>query len=304
MNIAILGFGTVGTGVYDIIKNSNTPFEIVKVFDLRKELKDKLNNIYTDNIEDIINDINIDTVVECLGGLDFPYSITKRLLESKKNVVTSNKEVVSAHFSELLKIARNNNVLYLFEASCGGGIPNLYEIARLSRYDSIKSIRGILNGTTNYILSKMNNENISFSDALKEAQDLGFAEKDPTNDIMGYDILRKALILYYLSYNKEFDKDKIELIPLTEDNISKNKTIKYIATIDEFNISIKPTEVLNNDIFKNLDGAFNAVEVNTKFNDTLVFIGKGAGKYPTASSIIKDLFDVYNKNNYIKHIDL
>ena len=192
-NIAIIGFGVVGAGVYEIIRKNkevlsrrvNGGIDVKKILDIRDFSSHEESFLFTKDFNDILNDDEIDIVVETMGGVKFAYEYTKAALEHKKSVVTSNKELVAKHGDEFFRIAKQNNVRYLYEASVGGGIPIIRPLACDIAANEVTHVAGILNGTTNYILTKMFKENDSFENALKNAQELGYAEKDPTADIDG-----------------------------------------------------------------------------------------------------------------------
>ena len=213
INIAILGYGTVGSGVVEVInknresinKNAGKEINIKYVLDLRTFPGDPVEKILTNDIEDILNDEEVKIVVEVMGGIEPAYSYVKRALLSGKSVVTSNKELVAKHGSELLKIAREKDINFLFEASVGGGIPLIRTLNQSLTADEIYEITGILNGTTNYILTKMTDEGRSFDEVLKVAQEKGYAERDPRADVEGHDACRKIAILSSLAFGMEVD---------------------------------------------------------------------------------------------------
>lgn len=217
VNIAVLGYGTVGSGVIEVLnKNHNsisqkagTEINIKHVLDLRKFPGDFVENILVDDFEIILKDDEIKVVVEVMGGLNPAYDFVKRSLESGKSVVSSNKELVAKYGAELLELAKEKNVNFLFEASVGGGIPIIRSLNQSLTADKIVEITGILNGTTNYILTKMSDEGLEFEDVLKDAQEKGYAEKNPEADVEGYDACRKIAILTSLSYGKQVDFEDI-----------------------------------------------------------------------------------------------
>ena len=217
VNIAILGFGTVGSGVYEVVTKNNEvitrkagmEINVKYVLDLREFPEHEVNKVLTHNIDDILNDDSVQVVVEVMGGVDVPYQFVKGALEKGKHVVTSNKALVAAKGPELLHIAKQKNVNFLFEASVGGGIPILRSMNRSLTADVILEVMGILNGTTNYILTEMTENDLAFDDVLKTAQELGYAEKDPTADVEGYDACRKIAILSSLAYGKTANFEEI-----------------------------------------------------------------------------------------------
>lgn len=306
MKVGLLGFGTVGSGVYEILNNSISGIEVTKVLD--RDLT-KL-PIITNNINDIIDDKEIDIVVEAMGGIHPAYEYIIASLKNGKNVVTANKAVVAKYLEEFLKVAKENNVRFLFEASVGGGIPCLASIQKAKRIDKISRIYGILNGTSNFILDAMFKENKEFFDVLKTAQELGYAEADPSADIDGYDVLNKIVIASVLAYDFYIDREVFPVYSMrniSKDDISylkkNNKMIKYIGESivkngkyeafvmpNIFDITTQEATVPSN---------FNLVTI---FGDTigeLKFYGQGAGKLPTANAIVQDILDIkLNYSNY------
>ena len=216
-NIAILGYGTVGSGVYKIINDNNSHIsrragEDVKVkyvLDLRDFPGDPVEEVLVHDIDTIIEDKDVDIVVEVMGGVEPAYTFVKRALLAGKSACTSNKELVAKHGAELLQIAADNKVNFFFEASVGGGIPIIRPLIECLTVDHLEEIQGIMNGTTNYILTKMEDEGADFDTVLKDAQDLGYAERNPEADIEGYDACRKIAILSSLAYEKQVDFEDI-----------------------------------------------------------------------------------------------
>jgi homoserine dehydrogenase len=305
MKIAILGYGVIGKGVYEIISKKED-IEVIKILE-REEKFDKTKiELFTNNIENIINDNEIELVVEVLGGYDFAYNCIKKCLEAKKHVVTANKEVVAKSIDTLTSLAKENNVIFQYEASVGGGIPIIKNLVEIIKTSEITEITGILNGTTNFILTKIN-EGMNYNEALKLAQQLGFAESDPTADVEGFDMMRKIAILSDLSWNTKIELDDITHIGLTslkdEDyNNAKanNKVIKYISFAKKENnnieIGIKPIYIEKNHILASVNNETNCVILKTTPNDELIFIGKGAGSLPTAASVVGDIYNIiYNR---------
>ena len=301
INIGILGFGTIGSGVLAVINELNKyNINIVKVFD-RPQLKEKLGLLYTDDPDDIILNKDIDVVVETMGGLEYPASLIKKALENKKSVVTANKEVVAVYIKDFLKIAKDNNVKFLFEASSGGGIPLISPLIENAKANEIESITGILNGTTNFIITRME-DGLSFNDALKLAQNLGFAEADPTNDLEGLDMVRKIAILSDIAYDTFIDiKDVYHygIKGLTKEFIDFAKkegySFKFVARSVKndktINISVEPA-IIKNSLIASTKDENNIVLVKGKTNGLLAFFGKGAGKLPTATAIVSDIIKI------------
>ena len=303
MRIAILGYGTVGKGVYDIITENNLSYiEIIKI--LRKMGSKKDLPIITDNFNDIINDDSIDTIVECLGGLDPAYKYVKEALLRGKNVVSSNKLLIATHYDELLKLSYDKNVYLLFEASVGGGVPWLENLSRIADIDKVTGFKGIINATVNFILYKMTTESIEFDDVLKEAQRLGYAEQDPSSDIDGDDVLYKTIISANVASRKSFAMDnvlKFGIRFLTKEDIDFFKENKLVVKlISEYDANLNTIMVMP-ELFK-LDKAIAHVVLNNNYMDIycktegkLSLEGQGAGRYPTAHSVVQDLVHIHDK---------
>lgn len=307
MNIAILGYGTIGKGVFKIVKD-NPNINVIKILERKERYDQNYINLFTSSFDDIINDDNIELIVEVMGGYDFAKDCIVKALNRKKHVVTANKEVIAKDIDVLLQLAKDNNVSLLYEASVGGGIPIIKNIKELTLINKISKITGILNGTTNYIITNMFN-GMSFEEALEKAKQLGFAEADPTADLEGYDMMRKIAILSDLAWNTKIDIDLVKhqsFLSITNEDIidakNNNKVIKYVceATLlnKKINISVFPKTFDKTHLFANVNYEVNAVILETYPNDTLSFIGKGAGSLPTASAIVNDIVDVINNKNY------
>ena len=302
MNIAILGYGTIGTGVYEIALANK--INVKKVLDLRETGLD----CQTKDFNDIVSDPEISVVVECMGGEHPAFDFVKASLEAGKSVVTSNKAVVAAFGEELVATAKKNNVKFLFEASVGGGIPILRVINECLACDDIVKVSGILNGTTNFILTKMDEEGASFEEALKEAQKLGYAEANPSADVDGWDTCRKTVILGWLiSGYKDGTEGKLidyKTVPTTgvtkitkadiDEAKKAGKSIKLLGTVEKdadgnLTAEVKPTLVDKDDLLSSVKGVMNAVKVESKYLGTSIYYGAGAGKLPTASAVIADV---------------
>lgn len=320
---AIMGFGTVGSGVYDIIKGnserikSNTYGETVElkyILDIRDFDDHPEKELFTKDFNDILNDSEISVVAEVMGGLHPAYEFTKSLLQSGKSVVTSNKELVATYGTELLEIAREKNVNYLFEASVGGGIPIIRPMHQCLTANNIKSIAGILNGTTNYILNEMIKKGKTFDDALKDAQNNGYAERNPAADIEGHDACRKIAILSSLASGMAVDYNDIEtegITNITLDDVkyasamdSVIKLIGYAKLFDDGKIYsiVSPMIVKNSSPLSGVDGVFNAILVNGDCVGDVMFYGAGAGKLPTASAVVADIVDAVKHRERSKKI--
>lgn len=310
VKIAILGYGTVGSGVFEVVRRNKAAIlnkigeeiEVKYVLDLKKFENDPVTEVLTDNFEDIVNDAEIKVVCETMGGVKPAYEFTRRALESGKSVCTSNKELVEKHGPELLKIAKANNCSYLFEASVGGGIPIIRPLRTSLAQEEIQSITGILNGTTNYILTKMETEGLAFEAVLKRAQEKGYAEKNPDADVLGFDACRKIAILTSLAYGKNVDYADITtegITAITDTDFAYTK--KMGATIKLFAKSLKkdgkyyaivaPFVVTPENPLYAVNGVFNAILINCNMGGETMYYGKGAGKLATASAVVADVLD-------------
>ena len=317
INIAIMGHGVVGSGVAEILINHNDRIKnrvkqdinVKHILDLR-DFDVAYSDKFTKDFDDILNDDSVSVVAEVMGGITPAYDFVKACLLNGKSVVTSNKELVAAKGAELIKIANQQNVSFLFEASVGGGIPVLRPISNCLAANEIDEIWGILNGTTNYILNKMIVDNMDFASALKLAQDLGFAERNPAADVEGHDACRKICILSALAYGKHVYPDQVKTEGITEitlddveyaDNFGAViKLIGHSKKVENGKIiaSVRPTLVSRNHILAGVNGVFNAVVVNGDQTGEVAFYGKGAGKEATASAVVGDIIDcIKNQNN-------
>ncbi len=311
VSIAVMGHGVVGSGVVEILlthkqklfSRLGEEIYVKKVLDLREFPDSPIADRFTKNFDEIINDLEIRVVVEVMGGLNPSYDYVKRCLKAGKSVVTSNKELVAAHGAELLEIARQENVNFLFEASVGGGIPIIRPMNQCLVANNVDEIAGILNGTTNFILTKMIEDGMQFEDALKLAQDLGFAERNPAADIEGHDACRKICILASLAFGKHVYPDAVHTEGIT------NITLEDVKFAEKFNCVIKligrvkrlpdgkidiitaPMLVPEKSQLANIDYEFNGIMVRGDCTGDVVFYGKGAGKLPTASAVCADIVD-------------
>lgn len=306
MKVAILGFGTIGSGVYEIITNISKrmdDIEVVSILDLPQN-KDKL-SIITSDLNDILLNENIDLVVETMGGIHPAYEFICSCLKAKKHVVTANKAVVAVHLQEFIALANENNVNFQFEASVGGGIPWLASVIKASRIDSIDRFYGIFNGTSNFILDYMNTQSKDFNEALSLAQDLGYAEANPSADIDGYDVANKVVITSNLAFNSIVDMDKFTTYSMSTISIDdihylkeKGYMIKYIGEAQRINQTYEAFVMPN--IFKlssveaNINTNFNIATLHGETIGDLKFYGQGAGKLATANAIIQDILDIQN----------
>lgn len=318
MDIAIIGYGVVGSGVAEVIrKNSRSieeragqPIRVKKILDIRKITDGPDSALITNDPEEVFSDPEIGIIVETIGGTRISYEYTKRAFAAKKHVVTSNKELVAAYGPELMKIAAENGVKYLFEASVGGGIPIIRPLNQCLAANVIDSITGILNGTTNYILTQMAKEGRDFEDALKQAQKNGYAEADPTADIEGHDACRKIAILSSIAYNQFVDyrnihTEGISKITLTDMRYaqSMDSVIKLVAVSkregDKISAIVAPAIVSKNHSLANVDDVFNAIIVHGNAIGDAMFYGRGAGKLPTASAVVADVIDITKHSDNI-----
>lgn len=309
-SIAIIGFGVVGSGTVELFeknkknieKKIGRPVEVKYILDLKDFPDSEYKEKFTKNFDDILNDPDVEVVAEVVGGTTFAYEYTKKLLSSGKSVVTSNKELVASHGAELLKIANDCNANYLFEASVGGGIPIIRPLYKCLAGNSIESISGILNGTTNFILTKMIREQMDFETALKMAQELGYAEADPTADVEGHDACRKICILGSLAYGKQIYPEQVHCsgisnITLDDVEYAENAgyAIKLIGSVqavgDKISSIVCPRLVSKKSLLASVDDVYNAISVIGDGVGDVVFYGQGAGKLPTASAVVGDIID-------------
>lgn len=310
IKIGIMGYGVVGSGLIEVIdKNrelNNSEIEITSIL-----VKDKNEcvgynhyEVITDNVEEFFK-ADFEIVVELIGGIDPAFKYVKRALENKKHIVTANKDLIAAHGTQLFKLANDNNRALKFEASVGGCIPIIKPITESLKGNEINGIKAILNGTTNFILTKMDNDGLSYDEALKEAQRLGFAEANPESDVMGYDAARKLSILSTLAFNENINWNSFNVEGITKiDKEDFEYAKKYnckIKLVGEANksangiyASLKPVLVPEDSILSKVDNEVNAVVLNSVESGELTFIGKGAGKLPTGSIVYGDLLDVIN----------
>lgn len=310
INIAILGFGVVGSGVAEVIRTGapstrvGEEVAVKKILDLRTFPDSLEADKITADFESIVNDGDIKIVVETMGGTNPAYEFTKRSILSGKSVVTSNKELVANHGAELMKLARQNGVTYMFEASVGGGIPIIRPLVQCLAADEITEIMGILNGTTNYILSQMIHENKTFETALEEAQEKGYAERDPSADVDGHDTCRKIAILSSLCYGKNVDYKAISTEGITKVTLEQVeaaaqrdcviKLVGHSKKMPDGSIfaEVKPMELHKSHPLAGIEDVFNGILVTGSVTGDVMFYGRGAGKLPTASAVIADVIDI------------
>lgn len=315
IQIAILGYGVVGSGVYEIISEhaekltgkTRDKLNVKYILDIRDFSGHPMADLFTKNFDTILEDPEVSIVAEVIGGMDPAYTYTKKALMAGKNVVTSNKELVAKKGTELLKIAKENNVSYMFEASVGGGIPIIRPLNQCLAANSITEVMGILNGTTNYILTSMIKKGKSFEEALKKAQELGYAERNPSADVDGIDACRKVAILASLVTGKEVDSEKIYTEGITKITLEDVKcaehlgfVIKLIGYIQHCDgkllTRVSPLLLEKESPLAGVEDVFNAILVVGDSTGEVMFYGKGAGKRPTASAVVADIIDIAENN--------
>lgn len=312
--VAVLGYGTVGSGVVEVLdtnaaevsKSAGEALEVKYILDLRDFPGDKHEAQVVHDIDVILNDPEVEVICETMGGIEPALTFEKRALEAGKSVCTSNKELVAAHGPELVELAEKNNVSYLFEASVGGGIPLLRSLNDSLKHEKVDSITGILNGTTNYILTKMDKEGAAFETVLKKAQEKGYAERNPEADVEGYDAVRKLAILSSLAYARTADYKKIYtegITKITPDDIDYAKAlgmeIKLLATSRKTIVDgvkhcyalVSPFLIGQDTPLYSVNGVYNAILVHGNMLGYAMFYGAGAGSLPTASAVVSDVVD-------------
>ena len=310
VKIAVLGYGTVGSGVVEVLRTNQKVIDerlgeelrIKYVLDLRDFPDDPVQELITHDLEDIVNDDEVKIVVEVMGGIEPAYTFVKRSLEAGKSVATSNKALVAKHGAELLRTAKEKNVNFLFEASVGGGIPILRPLHSSLTGDVIEEITGILNGTTNYMMTKMFYEGADYDEVLEEAQDNGFAERNPEADVEGYDACRKIAILSSIISGKQVDFEDIYcegITKITAEDMKYAKamgmTIKLLATCKrdggKLNAMVAPCLLRAEHPLFSVNGVFNSIFVHGNMLGDAMFYGSGAGKLPTASAVVGDIVE-------------
>lgn len=311
IKIAVMGYGTIGSGVVEVLntnkesikKRVGEEIEVKYVLDLRDFPGDPIEKKIVHDYKEIENDPEVRIVVETMGGVEPAYTFVKAMLEAGKSVATSNKALVAAKGAELIAIAKEKNVNFQFEASVGGGIPIIRPLNSCLTADEIEEITGILNGTTNYMMTKMSNEGLEFDDVLKDAQEKGYAEKDPTADIEGYDACRKIAILTSLVCGQQVNFEEIHTEGITKISAtdfkyakSMGKVIKLLATSKKVDGSycamVAPYLLSCEHPLYSVNDVFNAVFVHGNVLGDAMFYGSGAGKLPTASAVVADVVDM------------
>ena len=311
IKVAIMGHGTVGSGVYEVFdmnadkiaKTVGEPVEVKYVLDLRDFSSLPYGNKFVTDFSVIENDPEVTVVAEVMGGVGAAYQFTKRCLEAGKSVCTSNKELVAVHGEELLALAKEHNVNYLFEASVGGGIPLIRPMMQCLAANQIEEICGILNGTTNYILSQMIHNGVAFDDALRQAQKMGYAENDPTADIEGHDACRKICILSDLAFGDKIDPDEVScqgISGITLGDVAAASELGYVIKLigrakrtesGKIFAFVAPHLVPKTSPLACVEDVFNGILVTGNMVGEVMFYGQGAGKHATASAVVADMMD-------------
>ena len=308
--IAVLGYGTVGSGVVEVFetnkdsitKTAAREIDVKSVLDLRDFPGDPIQEKIVHDVDVIINDPEIEVVVEVMGGVEPAFTFVKRALEAGKSVCTSNKALVAAHGPELLEMAKKRNLNFMFEASVGGGIPIIRPLNQSLTADEITKITGILNGTTNYILTKMDKEGSTYEETLKEAQELGYAERNPEADVEGFDACRKIAILTSLAYGSTVKFEEIRTEGITKITTKDFKyaeklgyVVKLLATSCKENDKVyaitAPFMINSTHPLYNVNDVLNGIYIHGNVIGNVMFFGAGAGKLPTASAVVADVVD-------------
>ena len=306
--IAVLGFGVVGSGTVEVFyknkealeKKAGEELDIKYILEIRDCPDERYRDKFVKDFDVILNDPEVAVIAEVIGGVKFSYGYVKSALEAGKSVVTSNKELVASKGAELLKIAKEHDVNFFFEASVGGGIPIIRPLNQCLSANEIDEIAGILNGTTNFILTKMIKEGMGFDEALKIAQELGYAERDPSADVEGHDTCRKICILASLAFGRHVYPDNIHTEGITKITLedvryceSMNSVIKLIGFAskkgDDVAVMTCPAVINEESQLSGVNDVFNAILVRGDAVGDVVFYGKGAGKLPTASAVVSDI---------------
>lgn len=310
VQVAVFGYGTVGSGVVEVLeknkttigKRAATDIEVKYVLDLRDFPGDPIQEKVVHDVEVILNDPEVAIICETMGGIEPAYTFSKRALMSGKSVCTSNKELVAAHGAELMRIAAENSCRYLFEASVGGGIPVIRTMVEALTAEKIDRIEGILNGTTNYILTKMEREGSDFDAVLKEAQELGYAERNPAADVEGFDACRKIAILSSILYGQNVNYEQIYtegITKITPVDFLYAKAIGCKIKLIGLSVSsedgdfamVSPRLVEEESPIACVHDVFNGIQIHSNMLDTSMYYGRGAGKLPTASAVVGDVVE-------------
>lgn len=316
IKIAIIGFGVVGSGVYEVLRtnaaditvNAGEEIDIKYILDIRDFSSHSESHLFVNDINTILNDDEVEIVVETMGGLEPANTFTRACLNKGKSVVTSNKELVATFGDELFQIASDNNCKYLYEASVGGGIPIIRPLSKCLAANRIDKIAGILNGTTNYILTRMFKDNASFEAALKEAQEKGYAEKDPTADVEGLDTGKKICILSSMVNREKINHEDVHTDGITKITLEDTEYASRFSSVikligmcervgDKYAVVVAPMLVGDDSPLFGVDGVFNGIMVSGNMLGDSLFYGRGAGKLPTASAVVADVIDIAKNKN-------
>jgi len=326
LKIGLFGFGVVGQGLHDIIRGQDLNLEIVKIAIKNPEKKRSLDaHLFTTNHDEILDNSEINTIVELIDDAEVAYNIVKRALISGKNVVSANKKMIATHLAELVELQEKHNASLLYEGAVCGSIPIIRNLEEYYDNELLHGISGIFNGSSNYILSKIFNENLEYGVALKQAQDLGFAESNPILDVGGYDPKFKLAIATAHAYGLFIDPNKILNIGiqnLSEHDIKyareKNFKIKLVPTARKISTKqivtyVLPKFVKSDDFLYNVENEYNGVTVQAAFADKQFFFGKGAGGHPTGAAVLSDIaalrydyryeYKKYHQHNGLVHTD-
>ena len=310
LKISMIGLGTVGSGVVKTLENfKNVEIKTVAVRNLNKKRDVEVQNL-TDDPFKIVNDPEIDVVVEVAGGCNPAFELITTAIKNKKHIVTANKELLAKFGAQIFDLANENNVSVLYEAAVAGGIPIIGPIKTTLRGNRFSKVAGILNGTTNYILTKMEEKNISYKECLKDAQDLGYAEADPTGDVEGFDAMYKIATLANITFHKRIDVNKIYregITKISADDIKFANELGYKIKLiglaqktenDELDIRVHPMLVPVTNMISGINNAINAVLLEGFPVDKVMFTGPGAGEFPTASSVVGDILQIAGEFNH------
>jgi homoserine dehydrogenase len=321
VDVAVLGFGVVGSGVVELIdKNAgqiaraaSQEIRVKYILDIRDFPGSAYNDLFVKDFETIENDPDVSVVVEVIGGADVAYDFTRRAIMAGKSVVTSNKELVAKHGYELISLSREKGVNFLFEASVGGGIPVIRPVAQCLSSNKISEIYGILNGTTNFILSEMIKNGTSLRDALADAQKKGYAEADPTADVEGHDACRKICILSSLAFGRHVYPEQVPaagILGVTADDISFAEALGYKIKLlgraralgDKIAAYVAPHLIPRDNLLAGVDGVMNGIVIRGNAVGDVIFCGPGAGKMPTASAVVADVIDAAKHRHARKQV--
>lgn len=321
--VAILGFGVVGSGVAEVIQGNgshigqklHSNLELKYILDVKDFPESPFKDLVIHDFSVIETDPDVDVVVETIGGIGVARDFTQRALKAGKSVVTSNKELVATYGYELMRLAQENKVSYLYEASVGGGIPIIHPLKQCLSANKITEIQGILNGTTNYILTRMIRAGLSFEEALSEAQRKGYAEADPTADVEGHDACRKICILASLAFGRHIVPGQVNtegISGVTLDDAACAESMGYQIKLlgravqapdGKLRVYVAPHLIPAENPLSGVEGVFNAIMVKGNAIGDVMFYGQGAGKLPTASAVVSDVMEAVSRKNAAKYLD-